>query len=111
MTCFVRWRDIETEPAAPKGKPWPKSLAIFRSAFDEALGNSGKTTVSRAGMSEVKAVDREAVRDEFLRLYPADTPHAKKEAFRRCVQNAFARGVICSINVGPDLGQTILWVP
>jgi hypothetical protein len=64
----------------------------------EALGNFGKTTVLRAGMSEAKAVDREAVRDEFLRLYPADTPHAKKEAFRRCVHRPSPR-LICEFRI------------
>ena len=62
-------------------------------------------------MPEVKAVDREAVRAEFFRLYPGDTHKAKKDAFLRCAKNAVAKGVMCSINVGPDLGQTIFWIP
>lgn len=110
QTCTVKWSDAEPEATEkPKGKPWPKALAIFKRAFDEALGSSGKTTVPRAGMPEVKAVDRDLVREEFMRLYPADTPHAKGEAFRRCVKDAVARGVLYAVNVGPDLAQTILW--
>jgi hypothetical protein len=94
----------------------PKSLRTLKRAFDEALSAFGKTTVPRAGMPEVRAVDREHVREEFFRLYPADkaddakkAAHAKGEAFRRGVLDAVDRGVLCSLNVGPDLAQTILW--
>jgi len=111
MTCTVQWTDAEPEIVAPKGKPWPKALVIFKRAFDEALGSAGKVTIPRAGMPEVKAVDREAVRAEFYRLYPGETQKAKGKAFLRCVQDAVERGILCSINAGPDLGQTILWTP
>ena len=96
---------------AQQGKPWPRALIIFKRALDEALGNVGKTTIPRAGMPEVRAVDREAVRAEFFRLYPGDTQKAKRHAFLRCAKDAVERGVMCSINVGPDLGQTIFWTP
>jgi len=75
------------------------------------LGSVGKMTAPRAGMPEVKAVDRDAVRAEFFRLYPADTQKAKKDAFLRCAKDAVERGIMCSISVGPDLGQTIFWTP
>jgi len=111
LTCVIHWRPDEPEPAAEKGKKWPKALIIFKRALDEALDNFGKMTIPRTGMPEVKAVDREAVRTEFFRLYPADNPKARKEAFLRCAKDAVARGILCSINVGPDLGQTIFWTP
>jgi hypothetical protein len=111
LTCIIRWRRDEPELTAEKGKPWPKALRIFKRALDEALGNFGKTTTPRAGMPEVRAVDREAVRAEFFRLYPGDTHKAKKDAFLRCAKDAVERGVMFSINVGPDLGQTIFWTP
>ncbi len=38
-------------------------------------------TAPRPGMPEVTAVDREAVRKEFFRVYLADTPKAKSVAF------------------------------
>jgi hypothetical protein len=111
-TCAVCWRvDSEPEPAEPKRREWPKALRVFKRAFDEALSAAGKAIVPRTGMPEVKAVDREAVRREFLRLYVADTPKAKSVAFIRCAKDAVERGVMCSINVGPDLGQTIFWTP
>ena len=109
-TCTVAWSAVAAAPPPSKVKPWPKALAVFKRAFDEALGEFGKTTVPRAGMPEVKAVEREHVRDEFFRLYPADTHNAKKEAFRRGVNDAVNRGLMNSINVGPDLAQTILWM-
>ena len=34
-------------PPPSKVKPWPKALAVFKRAFDEALGEFGKTTVPR----------------------------------------------------------------
>ena len=91
-------------------RQWPKALIIFKRALDEALDAAGKTTTPRAGMPEVKAVDREAVRAEFYRLTPSDTPEAKRQSFHRCAKDAVERGVMCSINVGPDLGQTIFWI-
>ena len=110
-TCVVRWRSDEPEFLAGKGKPWPKALIIFKRALDEALDAAGKTTIPRVGMPEVKAVDRDVVRTEFFRLYLGDTHKAKKDAFLRCEKDAVERGVMCSINTGPDLAQTIFWTP
>ncbi len=111
LTCVVRWRPNDPELTTEKGKRWPKALIIFKRALDEALDSFGKTAAPRAGMPEVRAVDREAVRAEFFRLYPGDTQKAKRDAFLRCAKDAVERGIMCSINVGPDLGQTIFWTP
>jgi hypothetical protein len=111
-TCTVKWaEDVEPVPDKPPGRTWPKSLTIFKSALDAMLSEVGKMTVPRAGANAVKAVDREAVRTEFLRLYVADTPKAKSVAFIRCAKDAIERGIMCSIATGPDLGQTIFWLP
>ena len=97
--------------AAPKGKPWPKALVIFKRALDEALDTAGKTTIPRAGMPEVKAVDREAVRAEFFRLYPGETQQSEEASPSFAApRTPSRRGIMCSINVGPDLGQTIFWI-
>jgi hypothetical protein len=109
-TCTVRWRPDEPELATPKGKQWPKALIVFKQALDEALDAAGKTTVPRAGMPEVKAVDEEAVRREFYRLYPGNA-EARKKAFHRCAKDAVERRLMSSINTGPDLGLTIFWAP
>jgi hypothetical protein len=111
LTCVVRWRPDEPDLTVGKGKPWPKALIIFKRALDEALGSVSKTTIPRAGMPEVRAVDREAVRAEFYRLHPGETQDAKRMAFNRGVKDAVERGVMCSMNVGPDLCQTIFWIP
>jgi hypothetical protein len=95
--------------SAGKTKAWPRALMVFKRALDAALYEVGKMTVPRAGMPEVKAVDREAVREEFYRLYPADKPDAKRAAFNRREQDAIARGIMFSVNIGPDLAQTIFW--
>jgi AAA domain len=109
LTCTVKWADAEPELAVPKGKSWPKALIIFKRALDEALGSVGRATTPRPGTPEVKAVDREAVRTEFYRLYPADDTKAKGKAFARGEKDAIERGVMCAIGVGPDLAQTIFW--
>jgi AAA domain len=118
-TCTVEWSDAYDVAAdtPAKGNPLPKSLRILKRAFDEALGSFGKTTVPRTGMGEVRAVDQDRVKEEFFRLYPTSAgdarkeAHAKGEAFRRAVKDAVERGVLCAINTGPDLSQTILWTP
>jgi len=66
-------------------------------------------TAPRPGMPEVTAVDREAIRKEFFRVYVAETPKAKSVAFIRCAKDAVERGFLCSVNVGPDLSQTIFF--
>jgi hypothetical protein len=114
-TCLVCWEDADAH-AGPtintpgKDKRWPKSLVIFKRALDEALDVAGRMTVPRTGMPEVKAVDQEKVRAEFYKLYIADSTAAKKEAFRRCAKDAVERGIMGSLNVGPDLQETIFWL-
>lgn len=95
QTCTVVWSDAEPKPAKePKGKPWTKSLMILKRAFEEALLSSGKATVPRAGMPEVKAVDQHFVRDEFLKLYPADSLHTKGEASRGVLNEIGVAGLL-----------------
>jgi hypothetical protein len=60
-------------------------------------------------MPEVRAVDREAVREEFYRRYVGDTQKAKRSAFLRATDDALSRRIMYSINIGPDLSQTIFW--
>jgi hypothetical protein len=115
LTCTVIWQADLDPSAAPKRKAWPKTLIVFKRALDEALDAAGKMTIPRAGMPEVKAVDRETVRAEFRRLYPAASSEkndtkAKNAAFGRAVKDAIERELMSSLNVGPDLAQTIFWV-
>jgi hypothetical protein len=109
-TCTVRWLpEVESQPP-PKSKPWPRSLAIFKRALDEAIGNFGMTSTPRAGMPEVRAVSREKVRAEFFRIYPGETQKAKRDAFSRCAKDAVERGIMCSLNVGESMEETIFWL-
>jgi AAA domain len=111
VTCIVEWRLTEIE-AAPveKTKGWPKSLLIFKRALLNALTDFGKKMRPFADNLEVLAVDREKVRAEFMRAYPADSRKAKGEAFRRSEKDAVERGFIVSRSIGEDLAATVLWL-
>ena len=110
VTCIVEWRLTEVE-AAPveKTKGWPKSLLIFKRALLNALTDFGKKMRPFADNLEVLVVDREKVRAEFMRAYPADSRKAKGEAFRRSEKDAVERGFIVSRSIGEDLAATVLW--
>jgi hypothetical protein len=109
LTCTVAWNTNDEAEPAPEGRQWTKGLRIFKRCLDEAMDSFGKMTTPRAGMPEVKAVEQRFVRDEFYRQYPAEAADAKRQAFLRCVKDAIERGVLYSLNVGPDLAQTIFW--
>jgi hypothetical protein len=95
VTCIVEWRLTEVE-AAPVEK--------------HALTDFGKRTRPFADNLEVLAVDRDKVRAEFMRAYPADSRKAKGEAFRRSEKDAVERGFIVSRSIGEDLAATVLWL-
>ena len=111
VTCIVEWRLTETE-AAPVEKPkaWPKSLLIFKRALLNALTDFGKRVRPFADNLEVLVADREKVRAEFMRAYPANSRKAKGEAFRRSEKDAVERGFIVSRSIGEDLAATVLWL-
>ena len=111
VTCIVDWR-LTTVEAAPVEKPkaWPKSLLIFKRALLNALTDFGMRIRPFADNLEVLGVDREKVRAEFMRAYPADNRKAKGEAFRRSEIDAVERGFIVSRSIGEDLAATVLWL-
>jgi AAA domain/Bifunctional DNA primase/polymerase, N-terminal len=110
-TCVVDWRLTAVE-AAPVEKPkaWPKSLVIFKRALQNALTDFGARMRPFADNLEVLVVDREKVRAEFMRAYPADNRKAKGESFRRCEIEAVKRGFIVSRSIGEDLAATVFWL-
>jgi hypothetical protein len=59
---------------------------------------------------EVLAVDREKVRAEFMRAYPAENRKAKGESFTRCEVDAVARGFLGFRSIGEDLATTVFWL-
>ena len=98
-SLVIDWRkesgdgDFMEAVLSPRKAHVPKSVAIFRRALVEALDACGKDISPRAGMPQVKAVDREIVRAEFLKIYPAQNRKAKEMAFLRCEKEAVARHV------------------
>jgi hypothetical protein len=111
VTCIVEWRATAAE-AGPIEKPkaWPKSLVIFKRALLNALTDFGVRMRPFADNLEVLAVDREKVRAEFMRAYPADNKKAKGERFRRCVIDAVERGFLGSRSIGEELATTVFWL-
>jgi hypothetical protein len=111
VTCIVEWRLIAIEVGPiEKPKPWPKSLVIFKRALLNALTDFGVRMRPFADNLEVLAVDREKVRAEFMRAYPADNRKAKGESFRRCEIDAVKRGFVGSRSIGEDLATTVFWL-
>jgi hypothetical protein len=107
-TCFVDWQAASTGTGTNTksgGKP-SKALAIFLEALHNMLADQGFRTRPFADGPEVTAVDREAVRNEFLKTYPADNLDAKGEAFRRSEKNAVAGGFLFSRQIGE---RTLFW--
>jgi hypothetical protein len=86
----------ETAQAAQKKERWPKSLATFKRALDDALEKFGEEIRPFADGPQVLAVERGRVRDEFLASYPGDDRRTKSEAFRRCERDAVNRGIMAN---------------
>jgi hypothetical protein len=100
-----------TPLSGSKTKRWPKSLIIFKKALDSALVSSGQKARPFADGPEVVAADREAVRSEFFKIYPADNVKAKGQAFRRCEQDAVSASVMGSRAMGQaEATATIFWL-
>lgn len=112
VTCTVNWR-LDAIAVAPVARPkerWPKTLAIFKRSLENALGDFGARRRPFADGPDLLTVDREKVRAEFMRSYPADNRKTKGEAWRRCEKDAVSRGVIGSREVGGDLTTTVFWM-
>jgi hypothetical protein len=103
-TLVVDW--TEEEPGAPRKRQWPKSLVVFKRVLDIMLDERGKRIRPFIAGPEVLAVEREAVRGEFLKAYSADTPKAKAVAFKRCVERASQLGLMCSRGID---GREFYW--
>ncbi|MGX9428505.1 MULTISPECIES: AAA family ATPase [Bradyrhizobium] len=103
-TCVVEWKADRTSAqtsCAPRER-WPKSLRIFKTALETTViehgepmqpyGNEGPT---------VRVVPLDTVRFEFARAYPAEgdakaKAAAKAKAFKRALQQARERELVCS---------------
>ena len=110
--CVVEWRlaAVAAAPAERSPKAWPRSLTVFRRSLLNALTDFGVRMSPFADNLEVIAADREKVRAEFMKAYPADSRDAKRMAFRRCEKEAVTRGVIGARSTGEDLAETVFWL-
>jgi hypothetical protein len=113
-TLVVDWNGqgdtSKAPPAIVKAKRLPNSLAIFKKALDFTLANSGKRLRPFADGPEVVAAERETVRIEFLKTYPANNEKAKGVAFGRCVKDAIALGLMNARDLDPaESGETFFW--
>jgi hypothetical protein len=113
-TLVVDWCEQTTRQAAvllPKEKKrWPKALIIFKKALDYALASSGKKIHPFVDGPEVLAVERDTVRREFLKVYPADNIKAKGEAFRRCEKDAVSASLMTAREIETtEGGATFFW--
>jgi hypothetical protein len=93
-----------SRPAQAPGRQnrWSKSLTIFKRALETCLAESGTQLRPFADGPMVTAVARERVRDEFFKSYPADSPKAKAEAFRRNEREAVTRSLMASREIGHE---------
>ena len=99
---------LERSPSP--ARRWPKSLAIFKKALDFSIANSGRKLRPFTDGPEVLAIERETVRAEFLKSYPAENAKAKGVAFGRCVNDAIATGLMNSRELGaPECASTFFW--
>jgi hypothetical protein len=103
-TLVVDW--TEEEPAAQNRRQWPRSLVVFKRVLDVVLDERGKRIRPFVDGPEVLAVGREAVRDEFLKAYSAETSKAKAVAFKRCVERACQLCLMCSREID---GREFYW--
>jgi AAA domain len=98
-SCIIEWRAeraVEAAVVTSKKDPWTKSLKVFKGALVTALIEHGQliTPFGKEGAT-VRAAPDHAVRDEFLKAYPAE-PEAKRKAFKRALNEARSRDLICS---------------
>jgi hypothetical protein len=109
-TLVVEWAEAPAVVNATPKKGLSTSMAIFKRALDYALADSGKRIHPFLNGPEVLAVDRTAVRHEFLKIYPADAPKAKAKAFERCEIKAVADGLMTSRQIEHEgLSRTFFW--
>lgn len=88
-TLVIEWQAEQGSTAPPK-EIWPPALRVFRDALIAALDGGTLRQVFGDGPT-VRAVDREAVRAEFVRRFPAEgDTEERRQANRR---QAFKRGL------------------
>jgi hypothetical protein len=104
-TMVIDWAQPTLGPA-PKSRPWPKSLVVFKQALDLKLLDCGQQMRPFFDGPEVRAVKSLIVEAEFLKAYSAPTLKAKKTAFIRCVARAQQETLMGCREIG---GEEYYW--
>ena len=114
-TFVINWR---TDPhGAAAKKAWPKSLLIFKRAFDRMSDpiEQGRRLRPEHDSPEVLAVPAKAVRAEFLKTYPVENEDpkakakAKAKAFERAVKQAVDANLICAREIASLDFEMFYW--
>jgi hypothetical protein len=102
-TLTITWSEQSDPVADTKDKkkdPWSKSLRLLRRVLMNLLVDRGVDQHPYPDGPIVRAVDKEVVRAEFYKDYPADGETAEKKqvaknkAFNRAIKDAQAAGLI-----------------
>lgn len=110
-TLVIGWL-AERGSAAPPKEIWPRALRVFRDALVAALERGTPRPAFGSGPT-VRAVDRETVRTEFVRRFPAEGDTEEKrqantrQAFKRGLDYARARHLVGIENEGK---ATWIWL-
>jgi AAA domain len=100
-SCVVEAVEADGEQQ-PQARSWPKTLTMFKRAFDFAFCESPEDIHPLPNGPAVRAVKRAFVRHEFMKSYPGPTPKAKGMAFSRAAKEAVERRLMVSRDVGPE---------
>jgi hypothetical protein len=114
-TCAIEWSPVTVAFAseASKGKEWPKSATVFRSALLTAIQLHGRKITPAADHPQVRAVELDTVRDEFNKRYPLDDGDRKnqmtkrRQVFKRSRTEAVSRELIGCREIE---GKFMVWI-
>ena len=88
------------------GPSVPASLRLWLSVFDEVLADVGRMARPFPDGPEVRTVDRETLRTAFYARRGDETPEAKRQAFKRGLDQAMSRKDILATDHD---GKALLW--
>jgi hypothetical protein len=106
------WNKQAAAATGAQAEGWSKSLRLLRRILMTMLADAGTEVMPFADGPAVRAVDRELVRTEFYKQYPADGDEkqkadARRQAFKRAVENAQANSLIMVREIG---GVQLIWL-
>jgi hypothetical protein len=107
-TLVIDWSEAPSAPSGPRAKQhqWPKSLRLLHRTLNNLLNDLGTNQRPYADGPIVRAIDKEALRSEFYKSYPADgetvqrRQETSRKAFNRAVKDAQASSLIGIREIG-----------